>query len=494
MGSTDFILAIDQGTTGSTVLVVASNGEVLSRGYKEYPQHYPQAGWVEHDPNDIWGSVLEALGQALAKGNVRLGQIAAIGITNQRETTLAWDRVTGESLHRAIVWQCRRTAPQCHELKAMGLEPLFKERTGLVLDPYFSGTKMQWLLHNVPAVSQRAREGRLAFGTVDSFLVWKLSGGKAHVTDVSNASRTLLLNLHSLQWDPELAEHLGVPLEALPQVCDSSAVVGRTLGVPGLPDGIPIAGIAGDQQAALFGQGCYQPGEGKITFGTGAFMLVNTGSEARLSQHGLLTTVAWRVRGQVAYAFEGSAFIAGAAVQWLRDGLKMVSSASEIEGLALQVEDSGGVVFVPALTGLGAPHWRADARGAILGLTRGVTQGHLARAALEGIALQNRDIMAAMAEDLGAPLKSVRVDGGASANNLLMQIQSDLLGVNVLRPKNVETTAMGAAFLAGLGSGFWSSLDELRNVWKLDREFCPQCDEATKQELLARWNWALARV
>lgn len=494
MTTKDFILAIDQGTTGSTVLVISASGDVVSRGYKEYTQYYPQAGWVEHDPDDIWGSVLEAMGQALAKGNVLLGQIAAVGITNQRETTLAWDRKTGESLCRAIVWQCRRTASQCQHLKAEGLEPMFKRKTGLVLDPYFSGTKMQWMLANVPAVAQRSREGRLAFGTVDSFLVWKLSGGRAHVTDVSNASRTLLLDLRTLEWDADLAGPLGVPLDALPRVCDSSGVVAETLGVPGLPDGIPIAGIAGDQQAALFGQGCYQPGEGKITFGTGAFMLVNTGADAPASQHGLLTTVAWRVGGTVSYAFEGSAFIAGAAVQWLRDGLKMVKSASEIEALALTVPDSAGVVFVPALTGLGAPHWRAEARGAIMGLTRGVAQGHLARAALEGIAFQNRDIMAAMAEDLGRPLLSVRVDGGASSNNLLMQTQADLLGVSVLRPKNVETTAMGAAFLAGLGSGFWSSLDDLRNVWKLDREFQPQCDEVKTREMLERWNWALARV
>ncbi len=487
----EFVVAIDQGTTGSTVLVVGRAGETVSRGYCEYKQHYPQPGWVEHDSEEIWGSVLEALGQALARGNVRINEIAAIGITNQRETTLAWDRTSGQSLARAIVWQCRRTAPLCKKLKDDGLEELYRDRTGLVLDPYFSGTKMNWMLNNVPEVSRAAREGTLAFGTVDSFLVWRLSAGSAHVTDVSNASRTLLMNIHTLQWDEELCAPLGVPVSALPVIVDSSGEVARTKGVPGLPDGIPIAGIAGDQQAALFGQRCFEVGEGKITFGTGAFMLVNTGGVPARSAHGLLTTVAWRVNGKVSYALEGSAFIAGAAVQWLRDGLKVISEAKQIEELASAVEDSGGVMFVPALTGLGAPHWRSDARGAIVGITRGTTLHHLARAVIDGIALQNRDIMVAMADDLGGTLRGVRVDGGASANNLLMQTQADLLGVPVLRPSNTETTAMGAAFLAGLGSGFWSSVEELGSVWRLDREFLPSMEAADRDQILERWRRAL---
>ncbi len=490
----EYIMAIDQGTTGTTVLLVDRFGKVAAKGYREFPQIFPQAGWVEHDPERIWESTIESIRSALQSGEISPSSIAAIGITNQRETTVVWDRITGQPIQNAIVWQCRRTADMCRELKQAGLEPLYRLKTGLVLDPYFSGTKLAWILRNNPEAARLAREGRLAFGTVDSFLVWRLTGGAAHVTDVSNASRTLLLDLESLLFDDELLGPLGIPRSVLPELCGNSTVVGRTRGVPNLVDGIPISGMAGDQQSALFGQACFGTGDGKCTFGTGAFMLVNIGERPLPSTHGLLTTVAWTHAGQTRYAFEGSAFIAGAAVQWLRDGLQIIRAAWEIEELAASVPDSGGVVFVPALTGLGAPHWRPDARGALLGITRGTQRGHIARAALEGIALQNRDIMRAMADDLGKHLASLRVDGGAAANNLLMQLQADLLGTKVLRPSQVETTGLGAAFLAGLGIGFWGSLDEVRAVWQLDREFSPSMDPGVASRLIESWNAAVPRA
>lgn len=489
----EYIMAIDQGTTGTTVLLVDRAGAVAARGYCEFPQVYPQPGWVEHDPAEIWKSTIHAIGAALAQAGISGTSVAAIGITNQRETTLLWDRKSGSPVHNAIVWQCRRTASMCATLKERGLEPLFAARTGLVLDPYFSGTKLAWLLDNVSGARAAAQAGHLAFGTVDSYLVARLCGGDIHVTDVSNASRTLLMNLDTLQWDAELLEALSIPPSVLPRIVSNSEVMGRTTDVPGLPDGIPVAGMAGDQQAALFGQVCFAAGEAKCTFGTGSFMLTNIGSLPIASRHGLLTTVAWQLDGQVSYAFEGSAFIAGAAVQWLRDGLGIIDSAPEIEALAASVPDSGGVVFVPALAGLGAPHWRPEARGALLGLTRGTTQGHIARAVLQGIALQNRDIMHAMEEDLGAHLEVVRVDGGAAANNLLMQLQADLLGTTIRRPAMLETTGYGAAFLAGLGVGFWADRETLRKVWSLDREFEPD-PEASVDEMLREWHVAVRKA
>jgi glycerol kinase len=489
-----FILSIDQGTTGTTVLAVSKDGSVVGRGYREFRQIFPRAGWVEHDPADIWDSTLAAIDGATRASGIAPGQVAAVGITNQRETTVVWNRDTGKPVHNAIVWQCRRTADFCDALKQRGLEDTFRTKTGLVLDPYFSGTKLNWILNNNDEAARLAQAGKLAFGTVDSFLAYKLSGGAVHVTDVSNASRTLLLNLHTLAFDPELLDILGIPAGVLPELVENTGEFGRTKGVQGLRDGIPIAGMAGDQQSALFGQACFNPGEGKCTFGTGAFMLVNIGNVPRSSSHGLLTTVAWKIRGVTTYAFEGSAFIAGAAVQWLRDGLKILSAAPEIEALALTVPDSGGVVFVPALTGLGAPHWRPQARGALTGITRGTTRGHIARAALEGIALQNRDIMNAMAEDLGLPLASIRVDGGAAANNLLMQLQADLLATRVLRPRQIETTGLGAAFLAGLGIGFWPDNEALSKAWQLDREFVPGADAAATQTLVRQWTEAVGKA
>jgi glycerol kinase len=488
-----FVLAIDQGTTGTTVLVVGQDGSVVSKGYKEFAQIFPQVGWVEHDPDAIWESTLSALRAALDHALVSPMDIAAIGITNQRETTVLWERSTMKPVHNAIVWQCRRTASYCEKLKSQGLEDLFRTRTGLVLDPYFSGTKLAWLLKEVPGVAALARQGKLAFGTVDSYLVARLTGGKVHVTDVSNASRTLLMNLESLNWDEELAQILDIPMTLLPRICGNAEVVGQTSGLDLLPDGIPIAGMAGDQQAALFGQVCFSPGEAKCTFGTGAFMLTNIGSRPLKSRHGLLTTVAWKLE-QPTYAFEGSAFIAGAAVQWLRDGLQMINAAPEIEPLAALVPDSGGVVFVPALTGLGAPHWRPDARGAFLGMTRGTTRAHLARAVLEGIALQNHDIMRAMEEDLGERLSVVRVDGGAAANDLLMQLQADLLQTTIRRPKQLETTGLGAAFLAGLGTGFWADTTEVRKAWHLEREFECNPDNPQREILLTQWGDAVHKA
>jgi len=493
------ILAIDQGTTGSTALVLDRTLAVRARANVEYRQIYPQPGWVEHDPEDIWSSTVEAVGRALRTGAIDAGEIAAIGITNQRETTTIWDRDTGRPIHNAIVWQCRRTADRCAELRAAGHAELIRERTGLVVDAYFSGTKAAWILDHVEGARARANRGELAFGTVDTLLVWRLTGGTraggaVHVTDVSNASRTMLFGLRSLEWDPELCALFDVPATILPRVVPSSAVYGHTKGVPGLPDGIPIAGMAGDQQAALFGQLCTRPGQAKCTYGTGAFLLMNTGTERVASRSGLLTTVAWQVGGVTSYALEGSVFIAGAAVQWLRDGLGILSTASEIEALAASVPDSGGVTFVPALAGLGAPHWREHARGILCGLTRGTTRAHIARATLEGIALSCADLLDAMQRDGGRPLADLRVDGGAAANDLLMQVQCDLLGVEVVRPAVIETTALGAALLAGLGVGLFADLDACRGAWREQRRFVPGGDRPALDALRARWTEVVSKA
>jgi glycerol kinase len=486
------VIAIDQGTTGSTVLVLDEQLKLRGRGYKEFRQIYPKPGWVEHDPEDIWTSVTFALQAALK--DIEPSSIAAIGITNQRETSVLWDRKSGKAVHNAIVWQDRRTADRCAELKASGKEARVKELTGLTLDPYFSGTKVSWLLHNVDGLAASARDGSLAFGTIDCYLLSRLTSGAVHATDVTNASRTLLFDINALAWSDELCETIGVPRALLPEVVASSGVVGTTKGVPGLPDGIPIAGLAGDQQSALFGQACYTPGDAKCTYGTGAFILMNTGDKPVASKSGLLTTVAWKIGDELRYALEGSAFIAGAAVQWLRDGLQFFSSATEIEALASSVPDSGGVIVVPAFAGLGAPHWRPEARGTISGLTRGTTRAHIARATLEGIALQNVDILRAMERDSGRELTMLKVDGGASANDLLMQFQSDVLGVQISRPDVVETTALGALFLAGLGTGVWKDQDEVRKTWREQKRFVPTSDRARVNEHLARWDAAVAKA
>ena len=489
-----YILAIDQGTTGSTVLVLNHKLEILGRHTQEFPQIYPQPGWVEHDPNGILASVEAAVEGAIKAAQIDPAGIAGIGITNQRETTIVWDRADGKHIYNAIVWQCRRTADRCQTLKDAGHGELVKQRTGLVLDAYFSGTKVAWILDQVPDARQRAEAGELAFGTIDSFLVWQLTGGRAHVTDVSNASRTLLMNLETLQWDDELLDLLDVPASVLPAIRSCSEIYGTTHGFAGLPDGIPVSGMAGDQQAALFGQACFDVGEAKCTYGTGAFLLMNTGARPIASQNGLLTTVGWQIGDQVTYALEGSAFIAGAAVQWLRDGLGIIESAPEIEALAQSVESSDGVYFVPALTGLGAPYWQPDARGVICGITRGTTRANLARATLEGIAFQNLDILNAMAADLDKPLRTLKVDGGAAANDLLMQFQADLLGVELVRPELLETTALGAAFLAGLAVGVWSDLEEVRATWRENRRFSRRMDQGDVACRIAGWVQAVERA
>lgn len=492
--SVPYLIAIDQGTTGSTVLVLSKDAQVLGKCTEDFPQHFPRPGWVEHDPEEIWRSVLNALGAALKQAEVDPSACAGIGITNQRETTLLWDRLTGRPVHNAIVWQDRRTAALCDGLRARGLEPLFRERTGLVLDPYFSGTKIAWLLDNVAGLRGRAERGDIAFGTIDSFLVHRLSGSQTHVTDATNASRTLLYDIRRGEWDEALAGHLGVPLSVLPTVCGSSEVVAHTKGVHGLADGTPIAGLAGDQQAALFGQTCFEVGDAKCTYGTGAFLLINTGTEAVTSEHGMLTTVAWQIDGQRTFALEGSAFVAGAAVQWLRDGLGIITEAASIERLANTVRDSGDVVFVPALTGLGAPYWNPHARGMITGITRDTTAAHLARATLEGIALQIADLAAAMQQEAGQHIPRLRVDGGACMNNLLMQFQSDILGVPIERPSFVETTALGAAYLAGLSTGFFPSLQAIRDTHRVDTRFHPSMAKGSVTQHLTRWKKAVERV
>ncbi len=492
------LLAIDQGTTGSTALVMATDGRTLGRATVEFPQHFPEPGWVEHDPAEIWQSVIAALAEALRVSAVSGSDIAAIGITNQRETTLLWERANGKPVHRAIVWQDRRTSDVCAKLKARGLEPAVSQATGLVLDPYFSGTKVAWLLDHVSGARARADAGALAFGTVDSYLVHELAGGTAekapHVTDVTNASRTLLMNLRSRSWDATMCEMLGVPRSVLPDIVPSAAPVAVTRRVSGLPDGIPIAGIAGDQHAALFGQACFDAGDAKCTYGTGAFLLMNTGDEPVPSRSGLLSTMAWQIGDRPVYALEGSVFVAGAAVQWLRDGLGVIGSASEIEALARSVDSSGGVVFVPALAGLGAPYWDPGARGLVTGITRGTTKAHLARATLEAIALQVDDVLRAMQNDRGEAISRVRVDGGAAANDLLLEMQCDVSGVSVERPTELESTARGAAMLAGIGAGVFRDGSDAAHMVRLERRFEAKAGESERQRMRERWEHAVGRA
>lgn len=491
-----YILAIDQGTTGATVSILDSRGESIARVTNDYPQIYPKPGWVEHDPEAIWRTVVEGIEAALAQGRVSGMDIAAIGITNQRETVVMWDRHTNDPVHNAIVWQDRRTTDFCNGLLKKKLLPMIRKKTGLVIDPYFSASKIMWLLANVKGTRARAEKGELAVGTIDSFLLWRLSGGTAHGTDVSNASRTQLMNIHKGEWDKDLLKLFKVPEDLLPEIRPSSGVFGKTKRVPGLPDGIPIAGIAGDQQAALFGQACFKPGMAKCTFGTGSFLLMNSGTKALVAKSGVLTTIAWQLKqgGPTTYALEGGAFICGAAVQFLRDQLGFIRQSGEIEALAKSVETSDGVEFVPALTGLGAPYWDPEARGMICGMTRGSQRAHIARATLEAMALQNVDILVAMEKDLGKKLREVRVDGGAAANNLLMQLQADYLGVNINRPRMTETTVAGAAFLAGLGVGYWSDLATIEKVWQTERSFTPAMKAGDRAKRLARWHKAVDRV
>ena len=488
-----FVLAIDQGTTSSRAIVFDREGAIRAVAQKEFPQYFPEPGRVEHDAEEIWASQAGVAAEALQRAGGSTTDLAAIGIANQRETTIVWDRKTGRPIARAIVWQDRRTAAECDRLKAEGLEPLFTRKTGLVLDAYFSGTKVRWLLDHVDGARARAEAGDLAFGTVDSWLVWKLTEGRTHITDVTNASRTLLYNIHEGDWDDELLEVLGVPRAMLPEVRSSSEVYAETGSLP-VGAGIPIAGIAGDQQAALFGQMCARPGMVKNTYGTGCFLVMNTGGEPVPSRHKLLTTIGWRIGGRTDYALEGAVFIAGAVVQWLRDGLGIIRSSAEIEPLARGAPDSGGVYLVPAFVGLGAPHWDPYARGTIVGLTRGTTAAHLARAALDAIAFQSADVVRAMEADSGITLSELRVDGGAAVNDVLMQTQADLLGVPVLRPEIAETTALGAAYLAGLATGFWTDLEEVGAQWKLDRAFEPTMDRDRAEELRAEWTRAVERA
>ena len=487
-----YILALDQGTTSSRAILFDHGGNVVASAQREFPQHFPQPGWVEHDPGDIWNSQLATLTQVLANAKATAGDVAAIGIANQRETTMVWDRRTGEPIGRAIVWQDRRTAQLCERLAAAGHEREVTRRSGLVLDPYFSGTKLAWLLDSIPDGRKRAGRGELAFGTIDSWLVWRLTGGAHHVIDATNASRTLLFNLHTLDWDPVLLALFGVPRECLPQIVPSQLPPGSGLTATIEGCAIPIAGIAGDQQAALFGQSCFEPGMAKNTYGTGCFLLMTTGSSPLASRHRLLSTVAWQ-RENTQYALEGSVFVAGAVVQWLRDGLGLFEKSSDIEPLAASVPDSGDVYLVPAFTGLGSPHWDPHARGTMVGLSRGTTRAHIARAALEAIAFQSAELLEAMQKDAARPLIELRVDGGATANNLLMQFQADLLGVPVVRPRVTETTALGAAYLAGLGIGFWSSLGELSRNWQVDRRFEPRMSRDEATDRLRRWSQAVER-
>ncbi len=487
------LLAIDQGTTGTTAIILSLSGETLGRHTFEFKQHFPKPGWVEHDVEEIWRSVAEAVTFALNDAEVGADSLVAIGITNQRETTVVWERSTGHAIHNAIVWQCRRTADTCAELKGAGHEPKVRERTGLVLDAYFSGTKVAWLLDHVPGARERAGKGELAFGTIDSWLVHRLTHGHFHVTDVTNASRTLLMNLKTAAWDPEMLELFRVPREVLPTIVGNAERIGVTRGVSFLPDGIPITGMAGDQQAALFGQACFDVGDAKCTYGTGAFALMNTGTTPMSSKHGLLTTVAFRIGGQTTYALEGSSFIAGAAVQWLRDGLGIIRHARDVEALARKVPTSESVVFVPALSGLGAPHWDQDARGAILGITRGTTTAHIARATLEGIACSVGDLLKAMQLDAGRPISRLRVDGGAAANDLLMQLQADLAGCEIDRPAELESTGRGAAMLAGIGAGLCTP-ETARTMLRLERQFAPELPDEAKRAHLARWEDAIGRV
>ena len=487
---TQYILALDQGTTSSRAIIFDKKGTIVSIAQKEFKQYFPQPGWVEHDANEIWSSQLGVATEAIVKAGLSVENIAAIGITNQRETTVVWDRNTGKPIYNAIVWQDRRTAPFCDELKSKGLDVIIKQKTGLVVDAYFSATKLKWILDYVPGARDRANRGELAFGTIDSWLLWNLTKGQVHATDVSNASRTMLCNIHTLQWDGELEKIMDIPGNMLPQIRSSSEVYGSTQNILTARN-IPIAGIAGDQQAALFGQMCTHPGMIKNTYGTGCFMLMNTGENPVFSNNNLLTTVAWKVNGITHYALEGSVFIAGAVVQWLRDGLGIIRHSAEVETLAATVTSSDGVYMVPAFTGLGAPHWNPGARGSMFGITRGTTNGHIARAALESIAFQTMDVLKAMEADSGIAIKELRVDGGATANYLLMQFQSDILNTKVLRPTVTETTALGAAYLAGLAVGYWNNIEEIQQQWLVDKQFTPAMQEQDRDKLTKGWHKAI---
>ena len=495
-----YILALDQGTTSSRSIVFDKKGNIISSAQKEFEQIYPQPGWVEHDAEEIWSTQFGTMAEAVAKANITMKQVAGIGITNQRETTVVWERNTGKPIYHAIVWQDRRTAAYCDELKAAGHANIIQQKTGLIIDAYFSATKLKWILDNVSGARAKAENGELAFGTIDSWLIWKLSGGNIHVTDVSNASRTMLLNIHTCDWDDELLKLFNIPKSVLPEVKPSSKIYGTTGNIVpeiNLPsealakEGIPIAGIAGDQQAALFGQMCTQPGMVKNTYGTGCFMLMNTGTKAITSKNNLLTTVAWQVDGKTEYALEGSVFIAGAVVQWLRDGLKIIRNSAEVEALAATVDDAGGVYIVPAFAGLGTPHWNQHARGSIFGLTRGSCNAHIARAALDSIAYQTYDVLKAMEADAGISIAELRVDGGATINNSLMQFQSNILNTKVIRPKITETTALGAAYLAGLAVGYWKNIDEIQKQWQVDKEFSPSMHNEKRNELVNGWQRAV---
>ncbi|MFW5914096.1 MAG: glycerol kinase GlpK [Bacillota bacterium] len=487
----NYVMAIDQGTTSTRAVIFDENGDIISKAAKEITQYYPKPGWVEQSPNEIWLSTLSVIASALVDGNIKADTIDSIGITNQRETTVVWDKETGNPIHNALVWQSRQSQPICDALKEKGHEPLFKKKTGLLLDPYFSGTKIAWILDNVEGAKEKAEAGKLAFGTIDTWLIYKLTGGNTYVTDYTNASRTLLYNIRELKWDDELLDLLDVPASMLPEVKPSSEVYGHTVPYHFFGNKVPIAGIAGDQQAALFGQTCFEKGSVKNTYGTGNFMLMNTGEEPVDSDHGLLTTIAWGLDGEVKYALEGSIFITGSAVQWLRDGLEIIKDAKESETLASDLETNEGVYLVPAFVGIGTPHWDTNARGALFGITRGTTRAHLARSVLESIAYQSRDVLKAMEADTGLPIKSFKVDGGATVNQLLMQFQSDILNLEVTRSKVQETTALGAAYLAGLATGFFPDQKTIKAQWKEDRTFKPQMDDATSQKLVNGWEKAV---
>ena len=493
--SSHYILALDQGTTSSRSMLFDKQGNIISVAQKEFKQIFPQPGWVEHDANEIWSTQFGTMAEAVAKAHINMKQVAGIGITNQRETTVVWDRKTSQPIYHAIVWQDRRTAAYCDKLRvetrnALSLPVMIQQKTGLIIDAYFSATKLKWILDNVEGARKKAENGELAFGTIDTWLTWKLTNGEVHVTDVSNASRTMLFNIHSLQWDEELLKLFNIPASVLPEVKPSSKIYGVTGNI--IPDSrIPIAGIAGDQQAALFGQMCTQPGMVKNTYGTGCFMLMNTGEKAITSKNNLLTTIAWQIDGKTEYALEGSVFIAGAVVQWLRDELKIIRTSSEVEKLAAQVQDTGGVYIVPAFAGLGAPHWNQHARGTIFGLTRGSSSAHIARAALDSIAYQTYDVLKAMEADSGIHIKELRVDGGATVNNQMMQFQSDILNTKVVRPKITETTALGAAYLAGLAVGYWKNVNDIQEQWQVDKQFSPVMEESKRNELVNGWQRAV---
>lgn len=488
-----YVLALDQGTTSSRAILFDQQSNIVAVAQKEFTQIYPKPGWVEHNAEEIWATQIGVAAEAVAKVGIDANDIAAIGITNQRETTVVWDRHTGKPVYNAIVWQSRQTAGICDDLKAKGLEQLFRKKTGLVVDAYFSGTKVKWILDNVDGAREKAEQGDLLFGTIDTWLIWKLTGGRVHVTDYSNASRTLLYNIRELKWDEEILSILGIPQQMLPTVCPSSQVYGHTDASVFLGAEVAISGAAGDQQAALFGQTCFEPGMAKNTYGTGCFMLMNTGRELYESKNGLLTTIAWGLDGKVEYALEGSIFVAGAAIQWLRDGLKIIEAAPDSEYIARKVSDTEGVYVVPAFVGLGAPYWDMKARGAILGLTRGTNKSHIVRATLNSLAYQTRDVLSAMEADSGITLQALKVDGGAVANNLLMQFQADILGVPVDRPQVTETTALGAAYLAGLAVGFWKNKQDLVQNWQLENRFAPDMDETNRENLYKGWQKAVKR-